>query len=163
MTEHAAEAARLLDGWREAVDNLPEKASNEELHAQIEQGAAIAVQALAAAQAHATLAQVDLMREIRDHLDTFPRVATVSSEPEPPADPLWDAPLYKAASMLERIACGEDGEYREWTVARLVAHAIIPHPAAANIAVTALNMADSGVKAENVKAAIALLRIDTTA
>lgn len=98
---------------------------------------------LAVAQVHATLA-------------TIPD----PPEPEPPADPLWDAPLYLAAALIERLGIGQQGAQRERTIALLVADAFETNMAA-NLAVRALQEAKrtgKGVKA--VEHAIATLGID---
>lgn len=101
---------------------------------------------LAKAQVHATLA-------------TLPDPAPV----DPPADPLWDAPLYKAAALLGRVAIGDEGQQRERTIAYLM---LGQARHAADIAVHALHAArdaGDGHKVKAVEAAIATLGISTDA
>lgn len=139
----------------------------------------------AAAQVHATMAlvvmvrevrdrlaeQLPLLREIGDQLDTIPRrepVIACEVVDEAPADPLWDSPRYKAAALLERTGVGDEGEQRELTIARLVLGSSPKYSPdySADVAVHALHAArdaGGGNKVKAVEAAIATLGIELDA
>lgn len=114
------------------------------------------------------LALIPLVKEIGDQLDTIPRrepVIDCEVVDESPADPLWDAPRYKAAALLERTAVGDEGEQRELTIARLVLGSAPRYSPdyAADVAVHALHAArDAGGvnKVKLVEAAITTLGIE---
>jgi hypothetical protein len=54
--EHYREAERLATYWQEAVDDIDDTIEAAELNSQIKHGHPLAIQTLAAAQVHATLA-----------------------------------------------------------------------------------------------------------
>ncbi|HEY3718333.1 MAG TPA: hypothetical protein VGL39_27740 [Jatrophihabitantaceae bacterium] len=121
--EHIGEAERLL--------NLVETCDE----ASVKEWGALN---LAAAQVHATLAQVSYLREIGDQLDTLPRPRTVPLSAARRPVTIDRSARAEAAKLLESMAIGDDGEERQRTVDRLVANT---HLNARDIAHEALAMA----------------------
>lgn len=96
MSDHYAEAERLLVAWQDSVNELTGD-TDEDLLAEVAKGSALATQTLSAAGIHAMLAAIDDNRQPREITAPAPAPGTLTI-PWPPDD----ATVARAADVLYR-------------------------------------------------------------
>lgn len=150
--EHAQRAVELLEASDQMVTAWQAATPADQL-ATISRMSTNQQTAIAAAQTHALLAQVQYLREIGDQLDTLPR------RHRAPYSPLWEA-----AALLESVAIGDEGSNREGTIARLVLQAARDEHYAGAAGIAEHALLDSFGRADHaaVREAVALLHIKVT-